>query len=215
MLSFLYNLFKIIFILVLPFIILIRGAVYMHFNKGWSSNMSLLVSIGITALLLVIYFSVFYGKLTKKKTKIRYLRRRFAISFFIVGIFVFHGIVFMSGDNAKTTGVEKEFSNLQPILRLGCSTIFLIDKKAIITDASRVPEDYKRMGLKSLKNSLHYKQKDNYAYALDLRTNNRTEIRNVALKYYFKFMGFRTLRHVGTDDHLHISMPCRYRKGAR
>jgi len=214
MLSFLYNLLKILFIILLPFIVLIRGAVYMHFNHGLPPNVSLLVSSGVTALLLVIYFSVFYGRFTKKKTKIKYLRRRFAISFFLVGIFVLHGIVFMSGDNAKSSGVEKEFSTLQPILRLGCSTIFLIDKKAIITDASRVPEDYKKMGLKTLKNSLHYKQKDGYAYALDLRTNNRSEIRNSALKYYFKFMGFNTLRHTGTGDHLHISMPCRYRKGA-
>jgi hypothetical protein len=89
----------------------------------------------------------------------------------------------------------------------------LIDENLVITDASRVPEDYKKMGLPTNKSSLHYKQKDGYAYALDLRTNGRYEIRNFLIKSYFYFMGFNTLRHVGTDDHLHISLPCHYKKG--
>ncbi|MFT5619362.1 MAG: hypothetical protein ACI85I_002605 [Arenicella sp.] len=67
--------------------------------------------------------------------------------------------------------------------------------------------DYKSMGLKTLKNSLHYPQKDGYVHAIDLHTNNRSEFRNRLLKYYFMLMGFHTLRYVGTADHLHISLP--------
>ena len=207
MLSFVYNLVKILLILVLPFIILIRGAVYFHLEQGFFPSISILISAGITALLLVIYFSVIYGKFTKKRAQIKYLRRRFAVIFMLVGFFVLYGIVNLSSSNAKSTQVQKEFTELHPILRLSCSTIFLLDRKAIMTDASRVPEDYKKMGLSKKSSSLHYKQKDGYVHAVDLRTNGRWEIRNKALEYYFRIMGFKTLRHVGTADHLHVGLP--------
>jgi len=209
MLSFLYNLVKIVLILTLPFIILIRGAVFLHLEKGLYPSLSILVSAGLTALLLVVYFSIIYGKLTKKRTSIKYLRRRFALMFFLVGGFVLYGIVNLSSSNAKSSQVQKEFTELHPILRLGCSTVFLLDKKAIMTDAARVPEDYKKMGLKTKGSSLHYQQKDGYVHAVDLRTNGRWETRNKTLQWYFKLMGFKTLRHVGTADHLHIGLEVR------
>lgn len=213
--SLIYNLVKVILIIAMPFFILIRTAVYLHFQQGVNTKVAILASAISTTVLLMIYFSVIYGKFTKKKTKIKYLRRRFAITFFLVGVFVLHGIMFVSPDNTKSTAVGKEFNSLQPILRLGCSTLFLLDRDAIITDASRTPEDYRKMGLKTLKNSLHYKQEDGYAYAIDLRVKNRMELRNKALKAYFYLLGFKTLRHGGTGDHLHVSMPCRYRPAAR
>lgn len=213
--SFLYNTIKLVLILILPFCILIRGAVYLHFTEGLNAMFALGISAFATALLLVIYFSLVYGQLTKKKTKIKYIRRRFSISFLLVGGFVLYGVVFLSSSNTKSSQVKSEFHNLHPILRLGCSTLFMFDKKAIITDASRVPEDYARMGLKTKSNSLHYKQKDGYAYAIDLRTKNRFEIRNQVLRLYFYLMGFKTLRHGGTGDHLHVSMPCKYLPYAR
>jgi len=207
MLSILYNLVKIITIIFLPFILLIRGAVYLYLEEGLSSYFSLAISIVGTALVLVIYFSMIYGRMTKKRGFVKYLRRRFAVSFFIVGAFVLYGVAFLSLDNAKTSEVAQEFRQLHPILRLGCSTLFLLDKKAVITDAARVPEDYRKMGLKTANQSLHYKQKDGYVHAIDFRTKYRWEISNQLLKYYFKMMGFKTLRHVGTADHLHISLP--------
>lgn len=213
--SLIYNTAKLLLILILPFCILIRGAVYLNFAEGINAMLALSASAFFTAILLVIYFSFVYGKLTKKKTKIKYIRRRFVISFLLVGGFVLYGIVFLSSSNTKSSQVKSEFHNLHPILRLGCSTLFMLDRKAIMTDASRVPEDYARMGLKSKSNSLHYKQKDGYAYAIDLRTKNRFEVRNQALRLYFYLMGFKTLRHGGTADHLHVSMPCRYHPYAK
>ncbi len=168
---------------------------------------SLLISGAVTAVLLAIYFSVFYGRITKKKTKIKYLRRRFMITFFLVGIFTLYGIVNLSDANAKSSQVKKEFTELHPILRLGTSIVFLFDRKAIMTDGSRVPEDYKKMGLSTNSSSLHYKQKTGFVHAIDLRTNGRGELRNKALVWYFKSMGFQTLRHVGTADHLHVALP--------
>lgn len=207
MLSFIYNVIKIIVLLILPFAILIRGAVFLHLNQGLNYLISLLSSGLVTAVLLVIYFSIFYGKLTKRRTKIKYLRRRFTVIFFMVGAFTLYGIVNLSEANAKSSQVKKEFTELHPILRLGVSTIFLFDRKAIMTDGSRVPEDYKKMGLSTNSSSLHYKQKSGFVHAIDIRTNGRLELRNQALEWYFKAMGFKTLRHVGTADHLHIALP--------
>lgn len=212
MLSFLYNISKITIILILPFCLLIRGAVFMHFNQGYSSYISLLFSSIATAVLLFIYFSVVYGRFTKgRASSLKYLRRRFAVAFVFVGGFVLYGIVFLSTSNSKTTEVNQEFYSLQPILRLGSSTLFLLDRKAIVTDASRMPEDYSKMGLKTNARSLHFKQKDGFAYAHDLRTKGRSELRNSLLRGYYWLMGFKTIRHVGTADHLHVYMPCRYR----
>lgn len=87
------------------------------------------------------------------------------------------------------------------------STLVYIDHDLIITDASRTPEDYKKMGLPKKNTSLHYKQAStNYSHAVDIRTNGRSEVKNFLVKKYFDFLGFRTLRHVGTGDHLHVSL---------
>ena len=66
--------------------------------------------------------------------------------------------------------------------------------------------DYDAMNLAEKKRSLHYTQADGYVHALDLRTKGRSEAWNGWAKTYFELMGFRTLRHSGTEDHLHISL---------
>ena len=76
----------------------------------------------------------------------------------------------------------------------------------MITDANRVPEDYRKMGLKSKSRSLHYRQKNGFVHAIDIRTKGRSEFRNFCLKWYFRLMGFNVLRHGGTGDHLHVSL---------
>jgi hypothetical protein len=85
----------------------------------------------------------------------------------------------------------------------------LVDSDAVITASERVVEDYAAMGLSSNAGSLHLEQADGYVHALDLRSLGRTEFRNRLTALYFKILGFRTLRHSGTADHLHISLPLR------
>jgi hypothetical protein len=41
---------------------------------------------------------------------------------------------------------------------------------------------------------------------LDIRTRGRREWRNRGLELAFWAMGFHALRHVGTADHLHVSL---------
>jgi hypothetical protein len=63
------------------------------------------------------------------------------------------------------------------------------------------------MGLPEPEWSLHYRQEDGWVHAFDLRTNGRSGIRNWFTGTYFRALGFRVLRHVGTADHLHVSLP--------
>jgi hypothetical protein len=209
-----FLLFKGLLFLVLPFIILIRGSVYIHENYEYLPYISLLGGIIITALLLLIYFTIFYSFVFKRIGSGETLKRTALAAFLIVGGYCIHGLFFISSNNMKSSSLSKELTDLHPILRIAVSTIIILDKDLIITDASRVPEDYRKMGLRTKSSSLHYKQKDGYAYALDLRTSSRTEIRNILLRTYFWMMGFNTIRHGGTGDHLHISLDCHYRPGA-
>jgi hypothetical protein len=83
----------------------------------------------------------------------------------------------------------------------------LANHDLLITDLARVPLDYPRMGLPVNNATLHYRQRDGWAHAVDLQTNGRGAIVNRLVQVYFHVMGFRTLRHVGTADHLHVELP--------
>ena len=216
MFGFLYNVIKLVLLLILPFVLLIRGSILFHTHFEWYSWFCLAGGVGVTALVLFIYFSFFYGTMTGKFGDFDAMKRRAWIAILVVIIYCAHGILFFSSSNLKSTSLQNEMTNLHPVLRLSLSTLVFMDKDLLITDASRVPEDYKKMGLKKLKHSLHYKQPSTgYAHAVDLRTNGRSELKNTLVTYYFQLMGFRTLRHVGTADHLHVSLLSHDNPGAR
>ncbi|MEM9545360.1 MAG: hypothetical protein AAGA77_05275 [Bacteroidota bacterium] len=206
---------RVVLIIVLPFFILIRGSSFIHNNHNLGPWLSLGGGALITAILLFIYMSFIYRRFTKKFGDRDNLKRRSLFALALVVLYCGYGLFFISSDNFKNPDLKSEITELHPLLRLGVSTFILMDKDMIITDASRVPEDYRKMGLQTARNSLHYKQEDGFAYAIDLRTNNRNEFRNRMMQVYFNILGFNTLRHSGTDDHLHVSLYCHYRPGAR
>ncbi len=204
----LLQLLKLIILIALPFIVLVRASVFFHTNYWFYPYFSLSLAFLLTLLVLLIYFlwiyvSIFGRKSISKKS----LKIKVWIATILLLSYCTYTLFFLSKSNAKTEAVKNEFSSLHPILRVSVGTIVLADQSMLITDMSRTTEDYKSMGLKTLKNSLHYRQTDGYVHAIDLRTNNRSEFRNWLLKSYFRLMGFHTLRHVGTADHLHISLP--------
>ena len=206
---------RVVLIIVLPFIFLLRGSAFIHNRYDLGPWLSLGGGAAFTAFLLFIYMTFIYRRFTKKFGDSDNQKRRSLFALALVALYCGYGLFFISSDNFKNPALKSEITDLHPILRMGLSTFILMDKDMIITDASRVPEDYRKMGLKTAKSSLHYRQKDGYAYALDLRTNNRHEFRNWMMSAYFKVLGFNTLRHVGTDDHLHVSLKCHYRRGGR
>jgi len=201
-------------IAVLPFILLVRLSVYFHEHYELSAYSNLAISVLSVAILLFLYFTVLHGFITGRIGEYAGIKRRWIIALLIVLLYAGHALFFFSSDHLKSRSLSKEFSELHPIIRLATSTISHIDDKLILTDAERVPEDYKRMGLPTSRSSLHYKQSDGYVYAIDIRVKGRSEIRNMFTRLYFKLMGFKTLRHVGTDDHLHISLHCHDKPGS-
>ncbi len=206
MLGFLFNFFKAILLITLPFVLFIRVSIYAHHNHQLHAWISILTGAGVTAILLFIYFSWIYGRITGKIGSFSRMKRRLALSLVFVFGFAVQALFYISAKNLKHRELSTEFRSLHPILRLSISTLLILDRDAVLTDAQRQPEEYRKMGLKSKKNSLHYVQSDGYVYAVDLRTKNRNEIRNQLLALYFRLMGFRTLRHIGTADHLHVSL---------
>ncbi len=204
MLKILGSIIELVSIIIFPFVVLIRTAVYLHVEEKLIPWACIAGGVSFTAILIFLYLTIFYGRLSKKNRPS--FKTKFLVAFFIVGIYSAHGLFYISSDNFKSADLRDEIRKVHPILRLSVSTIAHLDKKLIITDGDRQPEDYIKMGLPSKKHSLHYKQSNGYAHAIDLRTNGRYELRNFFVRIYFKLMGFQTLRHVGTDDHLHVSL---------
>lgn len=210
----LYHIIKLVLILTLPFIALVRGSVYIHENYDPGARLSIITGVAITALLLLIYIVILHSKVSGKVSGSKSLKSKAVIALLLVVGFAINSMYFISGTNFKNPELKSEIRSLNPILRLAVGTLVMVDKEAVITDTNRQPEDYRKMGLKTNKSSLHYAQEDGYAYAIDLRVKGRSELRNKLTKWYFDWMGFNTLRHGGTADHLHISLPCHYRKGS-
>lgn len=204
--AFLLNLLKILFFLVLPFFALIRGAVFFHEQYHLLPWLSLLGGMTLSAFLIFIYIVYIQGHYTGKVGNLKSLRNRYWLALALVLVYCIPGVLFISAANAKHKEVQKEFTSLHPILRLGLSTLVFLEGNLLITDANRKPEDYARMGLRTKGHSLHYKQSDGYAHAVDIRTIGHSTLRNTLVQTYFRLMGFNTLRHVGTADHLHISI---------
>ena len=206
MLRFLIRIIKWLFVLILPFVALIRGAVYFHSNYNMGPWISLAAGVFITVVLLILYMTVIHGMFSSTLGSIRAFKRRTYIALLMLVGYCIHGLFFISSGNLKHSALSNELRELHPIVRMAVSTIIIIDKDLVITDASRKSSDYEKMGLPVNERSLHYPQKDGYAYAIDLRTRERSFTRNVLLQNYFRMMGFRTLKHTGTAPHLHISL---------
>jgi hypothetical protein len=189
---------------VFPFFLLIKTSIYLNIEKGLNGWVSLLGGIGATISILLLYIVMIFRKVENKKLLLRF-------SFGGVGVlvagFCLYGLLYLSSVNAKSDSVREVYRSLHPILRVAVATTTLAEGDLVITDIKRTTEDYTKMGLPLNQSSLHFPQKDGFVHAIDLRTKGHSEIRNVLLSSSLKLMGFKTLRHIGTADHLHISLP--------
>ena len=188
---------------VLPFAILIRGGVFAYREWGLGTWPALFLAALATALLLGGY--AWY--LTRRFGASRGVRKVIVRAAMGVGIaYVGYALVFIASENVKSDEVQTEYSRVHPLLRVAASALILVDPASVITDAGRTEEDYFLMGLPPNEASLHFEQETGYVHALDLRTNGRPEWRNKAVELGFWALGFHSLRHVGTADHLHLSL---------
>ncbi len=192
------------FVVAMPFILLVRTSLYLYLHQQMNTWIALAGGIVVTGIVLFGYTA--------------YLRRRwfgtwemsgrmFKTMLLIVVLYSGYSIMYISSSNVKSDSVRSTYRSLHPILRVATSTLVLVNRDLVVTDAARTPADYKKMGLPVREQSLHYKQASGYVEAVDIRTTGRSELRNGLVRLYFWMMGFNTLRHVGTADHLHVSMP--------
>ena len=188
---------------VLPFVLLIRGGIFAYHEWGLGTWLSLAISASATVLLVALYAWAVSRRIGARKGLKKLLTRGAAL---IGAAYVAYSLVYVAGANAKSEEVRAEYSALHPLLRVAASALILVDPGAVITDAGRTPDFYRRMGLSPIETSLHFEQETGFVHALDLRTVGRAEWRNRAADLAFRAMGFHTLRHVGTADHLHVSL---------
>ncbi|NNM05228.1 MAG: hypothetical protein HKO65_09010, partial [Gemmatimonadetes bacterium] len=187
----------------LPFFALIRTSVYLFDRYPVSGWTALGGGVVATVVLLLLYLVAVSFRFGGKGRVPKSVRRGTAL---LVGSYCLFALIYLSSANAKTEEVRSTYTALAPILRVATSTLLLVDREGVLTDTGRTEEDYRTWGIPVNDASLHLPQADGYVYAVDIRTLARPEWRNRAVSFYFRLMGFETLRHVGTADHLHVSL---------
>lgn len=195
---------KVILLLVFPFLLLVRSSVFLYLEFGWNAWISVGGAVALTSVVMMIYVALVSGKLGFRKL-VSVNKARF--SAVVVIAYCLYALVYVSSANTKTSDVRSTYTSLHPIVRIAVASIILVNKEMVITDAARTREDYRRMGLPPRESSLHFEQEDGFVHAVDIRTRGVSEWKNAALAVYFRVVGFHTLRHVGTADHLHVSLP--------
>jgi len=197
---------KALVVALLPFLVLVKVAVFLYSHQAYSTVLALAGGTACTAGVVTAYAAWAWHRFTGR-VQLALIARRFALP--LVVAYCGYALIYLSSANAKSDHVRAYYTSLHPLLRVALSTLILADRDLVVTDLARGPEDYAAMGLAPNDGSLHYVQRDGYAHAADLRTGGRSEVKNRLVQAYFWSMGFATLRHVGTGDHLHVELPVR------
>ena len=192
-----------LFLGIFPFILSVRTSLYLINSLNFAAWPAIAGGVFASVILLFIYVLALFRKV--KNTRYFYRISLILITVAVLG-FSFHSLMFLSGSNAKTEEVKNLYRSMHPVLRMAVATVTLANSELVITDIERTPEDYSRMGLTLNPNSLHYRQETGYVHAVDLRTIGLGYVRNAWLEISFRVLGFRTLRHTGTADHLHVQL---------
>jgi hypothetical protein len=193
---------RVLVIIALPFIVLVRGAVFFYEHGQVPTWLALLVAGPLTVGLVTVYASRLSRALTGR-TRALVLAKWVALP--LVVFYCGYSLLYLSRVNAKPE-VRAYYTSVHPLIRLALSTWILVDPDIVVTDMRRAREDYPRLRLPVNETSLHYRQADGWVHAVDLRTAGRGGLRNLLVRAYFWAMGFDTLRHVGTADHLHVEL---------
>jgi len=193
---------KALAVVALPFLVYVRASVslYRHGANPWIAILiSALLTVGIVSGFVILIARRFRGR-ARVPTVVKWAALPIVFTWCVYAAF------YLSRVNVKSDSVRAYYSAVNPILRVALSTIVLVDPDLVVTDMGRVPKDYRRMRLPVNHRTMHYRQPDGWVHAVDLRTRGRGWIRNHVVQFYFWSMGFSTLRHVGTADHLHVQL---------
>ena len=196
---------KALAVVALPFLVYVRASVYLYLhgaNPWVAIVISAILTFGIVSASIILVARRL-GRRTRVPSVVKWAALPVVFSWCVYAAF------YLSRVNVKSDEVRAYYRAVNPILRVALSTIVLVDPDLVVTDMGRVASDYGRMGLPVNDRTKHYRQADGYVHAVDLRTHGRGEIRNRLVQLYFWTMGFSTLRHVGTADHLHVQLATR------
>jgi len=196
---------KALAVVALPFLVYVRASVYLYLH-GAHPWIAICVSAVVTSAI-VFAFIILVARRFHRQARVPTVVKWAALP--VVFSWCVYAAFYLSRVNVKSDEVRAYYSSVNPILRVALSTIVLVDPDLVVTDMGRVAADYGRMGLPVNHRTKHYRQADGYVHAVDLRTRGRGEIRNRLVQLYFWTMGFSTLRHVGTADHLHVQLESR------
>jgi hypothetical protein len=197
-------------VLLLPFWLLVRGSLLAHERFG--TNAWLAVALG--ALAATLWIGLVAWRLWRRvapRTRFRALATRVVLP--CVVAFCVHALFYVQPPNVKSGGVAVSYPQVHPILRVALASLILLDSDVVITDMARRPGDYGKLGLPERARSSHYPQSDGWVHAVDLRTRGRGLLRVWLMRLYFWGMGFESLRHGGSADHLHVSLPGAVQRG--
>jgi hypothetical protein len=198
-------LLKAFLVITLPFYVYVRSSVYFY-QRGvppW-------LAVGFGALLtmaIVAAYATWISRRFSGRARASSMARWIALP--VAAAWCGYAVLYLARVNAKTPEVRSYYSSVHPVLRAALGTAILVDPGIVVTDSRRVPEDYARMGLPVNERTKHYRQPNGWVHAVDLRTRGRSAVKNLAMQLYFSSMGFSTLRHVGTADHLHVQLAVR------
>ena len=190
-------------VVALPFVVYVRASVWLYLQAGLSPWLAVAgaacITLGIAA-----GYAAWLSRAFSGKARVARVARWVALPLAVA--WCGYSALYLSRVNAKSEDVRSYYGAVHPVLRVALATAILGDPGVVVTDMRRVPADYARMGLPEYERTKHYRQADGWVHAADLRTIGRSELRNRALQLYFWAMGFSTLRHVGTADHLHVQI---------
>ncbi len=173
---------NLLILVILPFFLLIRTSVFLYAAAGLNTWLALGFGMALTSACLLLYVQYAYKKLFRKrriKKKVKKYNLRLAAALVIV--YCASALIYVSSVNVKAQRIRNEYTALHPLLRIAVSSVVLADTDLVITDMARTHGDYNRMGLQTMRRSLHYRQRDNYVHAVDLRTMGQAEWRNPLL----------------------------------
>jgi hypothetical protein len=194
---------KFVGILALPFLVYVRTSVSFY-QRGVPTWLAIAGGALLTFCVVAAYGVLLARRRVGRRARAISVAKWVALP--LVLSWAFYSAFYLARVNAKSDEVRGYYAAVHPILRVALSTVILFDPELVITDTRRVAADYGLMGLPVNDRTFHYQQADGWVHAVDLRTRRRSAIKNRLVQFYFWSMGFSTLRHVGTADHLHVQL---------
>src|SRR5439155_21919269 len=128
----------------LPFLVLVKVAVFLYTREGCATMLALAGGTACTAAVVTAYAALVWHRVTGR-VRLALVARRLALP--LVVAYCGYALIYLSSANAKSDRVRAYYASLHPLLRVALSTLILADRELVITDLARGPNDYATMGL--------------------------------------------------------------------